>query len=141
MSHRWVLLLAGLLALITAGGVAQAGERLGKGEMVRLLTGTTMKAHFIKESSEQEGFTSRVNLRFRFRSNGRAEKTTQRAASRLGDFTEQGSWSVNKDGKLCLSWEPANKKRCRFVEARPDGTWRLLGGKYEIAVDAIETNH
>lgn len=53
------------------------------------------------------------------------EKTTSMARSTHGQFTEKGSWLVNKKGKLCFVWKTENKKKCGRLQRTPDGKYEL----------------
>ena len=109
---------------VLAASPIYAGEYLGKKEVVKLLSGNTVKGYYMVEG-QQQGFTGRVRFEMKFFSDGSAEKYTIMAKSTHGQFTEKGKWFVNKKAKLCVVWTQDNKKKCGRLK-------QAGGGKYEL---------
>ena len=113
-----------------------AGDKLGKNEVVELLSGNTINGYFVKQG-EAAGFTGQVRLKIKFFNNGGAEKTTYPADSRKGSFIEKGKWWLNKKGGLCLSWTQENKKRCGALKKQSNGKYILQRKKQKIFIEKI----
>jgi hypothetical protein len=123
-SIDWIIFSVSCVIAGLTSHVIFAGQDLEKREIIRLLSGNIANGYFMKEG-EQAGHVGRVGLKIQFHKNGSAEKTTIPAKTSKGQFVETGKWWVNKAGRLCLSWDQENKKRCGKLK-------RIEGGKYVL---------
>jgi hypothetical protein len=131
-----LLLLAIFTFVLLGGGNVLAGDWLNKKEVTDLLSGNTVRGFYMKQG-QSLAVMQKVGIKIKFHADGGAEQTTDRADSSKGLYTEKGKWFVNQKGKLCMTWEVENKKKCGRIKRASDGGYELVRKQQTFVYEEI----
>lgn len=115
MNIKQHYLLLASLALIVFANPVYAETRVGKDALINLISGKTVEGKWMLWDS---------NYRMYVNPSGDFKRVYGKGDKLTNNFN--GSWSVNKKGKLCFE---VNNKVCRRVKQHEDGGYNLYNKK------------
>ena len=117
---RMILLVFVAMGVLGLCNIAAADTTVSGEELKKLLSGNTAEGRYIKwETTHKMFFDAAGKLR-------RIDSLNNR---------EEGSWSVNKSGQLCIE---VRRERCNDVTKRPDGGYDVSRrGEVKFTFDKI----
>ena len=128
MKANRLFLLAFQLGLAGLLGTAMAAEPLSKDEVVSLISGSKVTQRDRDPSSQQTEVLE-------YDAGGKV--TRRYIGGRNRGFVETGTWEVNANGQLCLTWPGKSQPVCPYLVPTGRGGYNLTQdptktGKMEI---------
>lgn len=116
---------AGLSGLLST---AMAAGPLSQAEVISLISGSKITQH---GDDPSHGGTQLLEY------DAGGKVTRQFMGTRHRGLIEQGTWEVNADGQLCVTWQGKSQPNCQYLVPTGRGGYNLTGnpaktGKMEI---------
>jgi hypothetical protein len=106
-------LVAGLVGLL---GTAMAAGPLSQAEVISLISGSTVTQH--GDDPSRQG-----SQLLEYDASGKV--TRQFMGHKHRGFIEQGTWEVNANGQLCVTWQGKSQPNCQYLVPTGRGGYNL----------------